>query len=122
MLLNPLQLLGALVAAGIVLVLARADAKSVAWQYSLRTLLIAITVASIAFGIVSTAARLGYFTPQNLAAIAMFTMLCLIAALTVILARWINRKCEAAELADAASHTDEPLWTRTSIKLSSSSV
>lgn len=52
--LNPFQLLGALVAAGVVLAIVQAtETLSRPWRYSLRTLLIAVTVVSLLLGVIS---------------------------------------------------------------------
>jgi hypothetical protein len=89
---NPLQLLGAVVAAAIVLVaLERSEGNRLTWRYSLRSLLIVTTMVAIAFGLVSYAMRLELISPPMLDDVAVFVVLTSIAAATIVLARWINR-------------------------------
>jgi hypothetical protein len=90
--LDPLLLLGAVVAAGIVLALARSEAQRFAWRYSLRSLLIVTTIVAITFGFVSVAVRLEMLSLGDLADIGTFAALNAIAALTVLFARWVNGK------------------------------
>jgi hypothetical protein len=93
---NPLQLLGALVAVGVVLVLMRYEEQGLRWRYSLLTLLIMITVAAISLGSISTVVRLELVSLNAITAAAMshgtmFAFLSIVAAFTIIFAQWLNR-------------------------------